>query len=399
MKFKILSLIFLLSVNSLLANVSSDTKIIFRFDDYLLTPSKLTDSLFLTFSRNKIPLCIGIIPFDTSGKFLNQLDSVQIADLQSRISNGEIEVALHGYNHRNQVTRLFFRKSTKSEFATTAYEKQLFKLSAGKRVLDSLLKTNISVFVPPFNTYDNNTLKALEKLNFKIISGNRQGPSDNSSMYYMPETHEDFSGLAEIIKKNKGRDVTIVVYFHPYTFVGGTGYYEGHSAGTITINQLDGFLKWVNTLNISSTTFTGLAKEADYGKTHYNENTFRNNLLKKALNYLKLYSYGVYFGFGLQKGNSFLAAANILLHIVTFVIVFLVIWLFYKKFRPAKVASLIILLVCLVPVLIFLIYIRNDYSFGIISIMLAVILCAVISGMMVAYRSQAEEVSGKGGNN
>jgi hypothetical protein len=91
-------------------------------------------------------------------------------------------------NHLNVLNHRFLTRTTYSEFATVDYNKQYEKLAKGKMVLDTLLQINTSVFIPTFNTYDNNTLKVLEELKFEIISGGLHGPSGSEILKYIPPT-------------------------------------------------------------------------------------------------------------------------------------------------------------------------------------------------------------------
>ena len=201
-KFLAIISIFLLNIFS----ARGEIKMVFRYDDYLLMPSKLNDSILYIFQKNNIPLCIGIIPFDNANSVINSFNQDQINDLISRIQRKEIEVALHGYNHNNNANVLFFTKFASSEFATLSYANQIEKLEKGKRYLDSLLHIDMKVFIPPFNTYDRTTLKALENLHFDIISANTKGPDGNGKIQYIPGTFVDFVNLPKIIEANKNSD-------------------------------------------------------------------------------------------------------------------------------------------------------------------------------------------------
>jgi hypothetical protein len=379
---KLLPFIFLIFFSSLLTSNGEGVKIVFRYDDYLLIPSQLSDSLLSTFSRHKIPLCIGIIPFDASGKFLNRFDSLQISGLRDRIKKGEVEVALHGFNHQNQLKPGHFSKSTFSEFATVPYRDQLNKLSTGKHFLDSLLGSDIKVFVPPFNTYDDNTLKVLESLGFEVISGSRQGSSNGEIIKFIPATHEDFAGLTAIIEKNRGKDVSIIVYFHPYTFKGDSAGTASGLSGKITMKELDSILSRLNKTDVSFYSFRGLSGNGSYGSTSFRNNSMKYNLTEKTLNYVKLYSYGTISSSGSDSTSILLKVINILLHILVFVLVFFLAGFLLKILNPGIKPVLVFLLVCLIPIAVFLVYIRNDFSFGMIVIMLLVIFSALIVSIL-----------------
>lgn len=385
MKKKILPFFLLIFFNSLLAGNADGVKVVFRYDDFLLKPSPLNDSLLNTFARNNIPLCIGIVPFDTSGNFLNGLDSAQISALRSRISRGEVEVALHGFNHRNHLKPGRFTKSTYSEWAEMQYDDQVKKLSYGKNILDSVLGTNIKVFVPPFNTYDDNTLKALETLGFEIVSGSRQGSSNGQTIQFIPSTYEDFSSLSEIIEKNRDNDVSVIVYFHPYTFKGGSDKYSTREEGNMSLEDLDSLLAKLNSANTSFFSFSGLAETGDFNSGSFRNNTMKYNLLKKTLLYTKLYNYGTLRSSGSTGTDNALTAANILLHILIFLITFSLTGLFLKIFHPEITTVLVLLILWLVPVSAYLVYIRNDFSFGMVVIMLLVIFSSLISAILWKY--------------
>ncbi len=382
----LLPLFLLMFFNSLFAGNGLRPKIVFRYDDFLLVPSRLSDSLFNTFSKNGIPLCIGIVPFDTAGKFLNRLDSASISDLRSRISRGEVEVALHGFNHRNQIKPKWFNKPTFSEFATVPYDSQLKKLSAGKKILDSILTTDIRTFVPPFNTYDGNTIEALESLGFDVLSGSRQGSSNSKTLRFIPATYEDFSGLSQIIENNINNDVSIIVYFHPYTFKGNTSAYNSGSSGVINIMELDTLLGWLKTRDLDFNTFASLARKVNLNHALFQDNSMRYNLLKKSLNYLEFHNYATISSSDSSGSDALFFAANIILHLLVFCAVYFLSGVILKILDPGINVVFSILSLCLVPVSAYLIYIRKDFSFGMLVIMLAVILSALLLRILKTYR-------------
>jgi hypothetical protein len=389
MKKKLLPVLLLLCFNSLFARNEARVKLVFRYDDFLLIPSRLSDSLFNTFSKNKIPLCIGIVPFDTAGKFLNRLDSAAISDLRSRIRKGEVEVALHGFNHRNQIKAKRFSKATFSEFATIPFDVQRKKISAGKKNLDSLLATDIKTFVPPFNTYDDNTIDALESLGFEVLSGSRQGSSNGKTIRFIPATYEDFSGLSEVVKKNRNKDVSVIVYFHPYTFKGSSSAYESGSSGEINMKRLDSLLAWLNTQNPDFNTFTSLADKVNLNHALFQDNSMRYNLLKKSLNYMKFHNYATISSSDTHGHKLLYMTGNIFLHLLVFCTVFYLAGVFLKILHPAIFVVLSILSACFVPLSAYLVYIRNDFSFGMIVIMLAVVISALLLRILKTYRLQA----------
>jgi peptidoglycan/xylan/chitin deacetylase (PgdA/CDA1 family) len=386
MKKKILYFVCFVFFGFFSVSVYGEIKIVFRYDDYLLKPSKLNDSLIDIFQKNNIPLCLGVIPFDNSDSLIYKLNPDQINILISRIRRKEIEIALHGYNHVNNYNAPLMSKAMFSEFASVDYNKQYQLLAKGKRALDSLLENNTCVFVPPFNTYDKNTLKALEYLGFKIISGTIRGTTEGNLIKYMPPTYEDFSGLPDIINNFKDEDVVIILYFHPYSFVENSSASQNNSTNHITIRQLDSLLKWVKKQGVSFYTFSDLAKTYNFNSDLYQANSLKYNLLGKILNRLKLYRYGVYSTFESPKRNIGLLLGNVILHLLSFIFVYFLAYYIIKILHPSLKIVLLFLGICSIPILIFLLYIRNDFSFEIVLIMLIVNLTALILSLFRKYK-------------
>lgn len=387
MKNKLLSIVLLVFLSFFSANANGKIRIVFRYDDYILVPSKFCDSLLYIFHKNNIPLCLGVIPFDRANIIINKLNQEQINDLRSRIQKKEIEVALHGYNHLNILKPSFLNKNTYSEFASENYFKQFDKLSKGKKALDSLLNIEINVFVPPFDTYDNNTLKALIDLNFKIISGDKYGGCIYDEIKYIPATYGDFFKLSEIIEKNINDNVTIVFLFHPYSFIENSFKYPDIIEPRISLNYLDSLLSSIKKQDISFYTFSDLAKTENFDRALYESNSLKYNLLTKILNKLKIYRYGIYSSIAFHnKYKEFLLFGNIIMHLLSFLFVYYFVYYFIKIFHPSLNFVLISLGICSLPILIYLFYIRNDFSFGMILIILLVNLTALIFNLFRNYK-------------
>jgi peptidoglycan/xylan/chitin deacetylase (PgdA/CDA1 family) len=146
--------------------VFTQTNIIFRIDDFGIDDEEIYPKLFKIFEKNNIKLVVGVVPFKSdSGKF-SGLTNRQVDILKDGLQRGIIEVAQHGYSHSNNL------KSNKyfSEFVGSKYSEQFRKISAGKSYLEQLLNIKIKTFIPPWNSYDENTLDVLVNLNFSIIS-------------------------------------------------------------------------------------------------------------------------------------------------------------------------------------------------------------------------------------
>ena len=105
--------------------------------------------------ENNIPITLSIIP--------NRLNAITANWLKNLIRKYPkfIEVAQHGYSHKDHGCYEFG--------SCRSYEEQYNDIFNGLNIMKKFgLNTNI--FVPPHNRYDRNTLIALEKNIFKIIS-------------------------------------------------------------------------------------------------------------------------------------------------------------------------------------------------------------------------------------
>jgi peptidoglycan/xylan/chitin deacetylase (PgdA/CDA1 family) len=313
--------------------------IVFRFDDYKLCSTNFYDSLFYTFKKNNIPLCLGIIPFDKKGLFYNELNQEQIKDLKSRINNNEIEIALHGFNHGvNKINILPYKKfSNESEFVGLDFKDQIKKIKKGKISIDSLLNIKINIFIPPYNSYDETTLEVLDSLKFQIISAIKDGPHSSTRIKYIPYTINDLNELPKVVKAFHYDNGVIVVLFHSYSIKGGGNNPEGPRK-VIDFKDLDLLLGSIkDQTSISTTTFSKLNQVEIFDEKRFVLNSTNNNLLIKLLYKLKLYNYGVYLmPESLRVSKYILDISNVFLHIIIFIIIYYTSKVITKLIKPPK---------------------------------------------------------------
>ena len=200
----------------------------------------------------------GAIPFicDDRYNFENQnftpITSSKFNEIKFEIDTGVIEIALHGFAHQTKKNRMHGHIPT--EFYGVNYSSQLSLLKKGKDHLGNIINTGIDIFIPPWNTYDTNTLKAINELGFKGIStGKRCGPVDKESdLKYLPGTCK-ISELRDTIKNLElldRKDPFIVVWFHEYDF-----YDVDPQKGIMNLDELDQLFEWISSkVNIKSRT-------------------------------------------------------------------------------------------------------------------------------------------------
>lgn len=268
---------------------SAEIKIIFRYDDYLLVKDPFNDSLIDLFSKKDIPVCLGVIPFDNQGNSICSLNNNEISKFKALIYSGKIDIALHGFSHSQN------RYNT-GEFPGLTYSVQLDMIKKASHWLDSILQIRIVNFIPPWNAYDQNTLKALEASGIKTISSGFYGNQSGSSkvLKFIPYTMDDFSCLKSLVEHHGGENLTIVVMLHQYNFIQSEivqSVSEKYDANMnkikqIKLSELDQILEYLKfNKEIHFTTFTDeLNSDQEYSlmRLTLNQKSF---LVKKIFGY------------------------------------------------------------------------------------------------------------------
>jgi predicted deacetylase len=224
--------------------------VIFRYDDY---SSKSNTDLELkiidAFRKIKKQLTIAVIPYvcssnihEPSPQKVIPLTKMKADILKNVFEAGVVDIALHGYSHQTVRTERYY-----SEFFGLDYNRQFNRISAGKTLIRQMIGTSIVTFVPPWNTYDHNTLRTLEALNFQTISADLKGEADKSSrLNYLPATCPLFI-LRDTIKSARlSSDVrpVIVVFFHEFDFKE-----ISKNRGKISFHEFSDLLEWIASAN------------------------------------------------------------------------------------------------------------------------------------------------------
>jgi len=141
--------------------------VVFRNDD--IQPYYRRDAMAAVnrvFVDAGVPVTEGVIPapdghpITRSGHLCRYLRRLQ------RDHPDTFDFELHGYTHQ-QLTDFH----TGSEFGGLPYDEQLRRITAGERILTACLGHRPTVFIPPMDTYDHATVRALAARNFTLVSG------------------------------------------------------------------------------------------------------------------------------------------------------------------------------------------------------------------------------------
>lgn len=128
------------------------------------------------FAQYNVPQTYGVVPkrvgdvYSESASDYRSLDedSEHFQLMKDAVKSGLVEVALHGFNH------LDLNPKEPSEFRGRPYTEQLQKITQGKALLEEWFNQDISVFIPPWNTYDLGTIQAMRSAGLNVLSAHRQ---------------------------------------------------------------------------------------------------------------------------------------------------------------------------------------------------------------------------------
>ncbi len=146
-----------------------------------------------------IKAIIGVIPENKDVEINVANSSVDFWKIvKSWQKKGHI-IALHGFNHL-KITNMqgLIPKNRRSEFAGVKIEEQRKKLDEGIKYFKQN-NLNVEVFIPPFHSFDKNTLKILIEKNINIVyDGISIYPYKQYGIIFFPQQYNGFK------EKNKG---------------------------------------------------------------------------------------------------------------------------------------------------------------------------------------------------
>lgn len=219
--------------------------VVFRFDDYsACSNTDMELRIIDAFRKHEACFTIGVIPYvcandihDPSAQDLIPLTPIKGNILKNGVNEGILDVALHGYSHQTISTEQW------AEFSGLDYNSQAERLAKGKTLLESMIDAPINTFVPPWNRYDLNTLRALEELGFSTLSAdNKRMEVTASKLNFLPYSCNLFN-LRDAIQASRTSSVTqpvIVVLFHEYDFKE-----IDEKRGRITYQEFYELLNWL----------------------------------------------------------------------------------------------------------------------------------------------------------
>lgn len=153
-------------------------RLAFRFDDPALTSDHALERRIVdTFRNAGCPLTCAVVPFCCDSAKPRPITAEAVPHLVDAQRSGHVEVALHGFCHREHAR---MKNRCRTELVGIAKDHQRELLLAGKSHLEEVFSTRIGGFVPPWNSYDRVTLDLLPELGFSYVSASWDLVSEDS---------------------------------------------------------------------------------------------------------------------------------------------------------------------------------------------------------------------------
>ncbi len=223
-----------------------DRYIIIRSDD--IAPLWSTDnSIYLTeYIRSmSIPQTLGVIPLSDQGTIKLEDDSKLVSYLVSIKNDPLIEIGLHGLDH------------SIDEFQGIGQTVSFSKINDGKNVMKNAISVDPTTFLPPYFSYDEDTLYGARNAGIKIFSAGwnavdmghafREYPA---GLFNIPATTDIYNWGTEVLYSAEEiesscenaitRFGTCVIVIHHHSFVD-----EGNNIDPDKIAVLTDVLQWI----------------------------------------------------------------------------------------------------------------------------------------------------------
>lgn len=207
-------------------------RIAFRFDD----PSETSDQgvergIVDVLNAHGACATFACIPFRLVDGERVSLSRERAAPLIRAAQDGIIEVALHGHSH----VRHTVPPALPSEFATRSVEEQEALIVEGSAHLAEIFGSRPLGFVPPWNTFDDATLTALEIAGFEYISAGAEhaGSSQNSLTQLHRTSHlSQIGAVVNECERFRQCQYTSIFVMHHYDF-----FESGSKQAVIDLNE------------------------------------------------------------------------------------------------------------------------------------------------------------------
>lgn len=211
------------------ANGQPDVRVLLRYDDYTRDSPAAVERHWLTVLASLgAPVLVGVLPFPGQPYPASTADATpppldlgpdKLALLATMQARKSVEVALHGFNHQNNLTV----GARPSEFAGLALDRQRQLMVLGRAALERAVGAPVRVFIPPYNTFDATTVRAAKEAGLTVLSAGVTAAEGADSLALVPGTvyPQQMRGVIERALRHDYGPVLLVVVMHPYDFAEG----------------------------------------------------------------------------------------------------------------------------------------------------------------------------------
>lgn len=222
-----------------------------------------------TLQSLQIPCTLAAVPFICDGaarsleaQNLLPLEPEDVKHLTRSLKSGLLEVAQHGYSHQNRISH-----GRPSEFKGMLFSGQLEAIRRGKTHLEKLIERPVTTFVPPWNSFDANTFRALESSQFACLSAAPGASFHSQRLSIIPHTCVLRTMETAVKQAVHSGDPSplVVVAFHSFDFVE-----SNEEPGWISLPQMMRLMKQLqNDFNLAFSTLEQAASSRpEYSASH-----------------------------------------------------------------------------------------------------------------------------------
>lgn len=218
--------------------------VVLRYDDFGVDSDlELEKKVVSLLRKHNLCAVFGVVPFTCPDiqdeKQALSMHAVKADLLREGVADGTLEAALHGFCH--EFRKLPNGDNTEFETRPLAVQSDLIKLG-----MDEVLRCadqSPSCFIPPFNSYDLNTVTALERAGIRCLSASMLGSAPTaSSLLFFPQTCSLMQARAAIESARRDKDASALIMplFHQFDFLE-----NDPVRGRWTLTDFEDLLQWI----------------------------------------------------------------------------------------------------------------------------------------------------------
>jgi hypothetical protein len=154
------------------------------------------------------------------------MNPFKVEVMRNGVRDGCFEIALHGYMHAHRSP-----VEHDSEFRGLPLDEQCWMLQTARKALEEMSGSRVRVFIPPWHSYDANTLRAVQHAGMDCLSvdfdarESSKGAANMDGLACVPQGCDLWSIQTHVDQARASGDPAPVVtaLFHGYDFKAGSG--------------------------------------------------------------------------------------------------------------------------------------------------------------------------------